>query len=363
MSANSGRTQRQGNGVVSLIRQHAHVRVVLPAMVATGLTAYVISIAVAPKSAGQLWQIVKSTWWLILLLTPPYLAIRAMVWRSLLKELNIEIPWRPLIASFAAGEMTKALPAGVYVENYLLAKVAHFRGYAVARSSMATTATLGLESIVAVPILLAIGIPGSPWIRWAVLAIIAAWMVVLLAVWMFVRYRAHVVTDKSPQWQQQGIQFARAFLQAGADLISWQTVALVIPTALYMLIYVIDLYAILRALGIRRLDFVDVMSLYSFVVLVVILIPIPTELGLTDFSGLSGLVAFGVASAPAAIVMLALRALVTGATIAFAGTLLFLLRSELVNADTDGDSNASNRNKERIEHIRAGPDPEAIAGR
>lgn len=346
--------------IVSWIRRHARVRVILTLAVAIGLTAYVISIAVAPKSAGQIWRIIQGTWWLVLVLIFPYLAIRAFVWRQLLQDLDIEIPWRPLLASFSAGEITKSLPAGIYVENYLLAKVAHFRAHAAARSSMATTAMLGLESIVAVPVLLIAQIPGRLWIRWAMLGIIGVWVAVLAAAWLLVRYRARTIAENSPDWQQRGIRFAKAFLEAGSDLISWRTAALVLPTALYMLIYVTDLDAILVAVDVKRLKFVDVMSVYAFVVLVVILIPIPTELGLTDLSGLSALIAFGVPSATAAIVMLGLRALVTGLTIAVAGLMLFLLRSELSNAEED--VNRSGPQSPQLDRAKNEPRSQIIGG-
>lgn len=317
------------------IRQHIHARILLPVVIGVGLAAYVINIAIAPKSGVHLLDIVRATWWIILLLTIPYMAIRAYIWRQLLLQLGIKIPWRPLAVSFAGGEITKFLPAGIYVENYLLARLAHFRAHTAVRSSMATTAMLGLEAFIALPILLVVGLPGAPWVRWVVVAVVGAWVALLLIAWLLVRYGARHIQSRNWRWLKQGTELAEEFLEAGGDLVTWQTVWLIIPAALYMLVYVADLYFIIPSVGIHNVSFADTMSIYSFLVMTVILIPIPTELGLTEFSGLAALGAFGISQPTAAIIMLGLRALATGMTIAVGALVIFFLRGELSHPDSD----------------------------
>lgn len=310
------------------LRHRARLQIVVPAIIAVGLVAYVISVAIAPKSGGELWDILRATWWIVLLLTFPYLALRAFIWRRLLAELNIRIAWRTLLVSFAAGEMTKFLPAGIYVENYILARLARFREHATSRSSMATTATLGLEAFVAVPALLLLGLPGERWLPWTLGGIVILWVVVLVAAWLLVRYGAQHLTAHRWNWLQKIAKALEEFLEAGGDLITWRTATNIIPTALYMLIYVIDLYLIINVLGIHGLTFFNAVAIYAFVALTVILVPIPTEIGLTEFSGLTALLAFGIPGATAAVIMLGLRALTTGMTIVVSGLLLLILRDE-----------------------------------
>jgi uncharacterized membrane protein YbhN (UPF0104 family) len=341
MAASAPESKSRHERILGWLRRHAQVQVILPAAVGIGLVAYIISLATAPNSGGQLWAIVRSTWWIILLLTIPYLAIRAFVWRRLLQELGITIPWRPLLVSFAGGEITKSLPAGIYVENYLLARLAHFRQHAISRSSMATTAMLGLESFIAVPILLIIGLPGLPWIFWTVIGIVLAWLVVVALAWLLVSYGVHHLPPGTWGWVRRVAQFLETFLEAGGDLLTWQTLWKVIPTALYLLVYAVDLYVIIRAVGVHNVSFVDTMSIYSFVVLTVILIPIPTEIGLTEFSGFAALAAFGIQQSTAAIIMLGLRALATGMTILVGGVLLLVLRGELSHPDPIPGATAS----------------------
>ena len=321
-------------GALVWIRRHAQLRTVVPALVGLGLVAYVVNIASTPKSGAEFWSVVRGTWWIILLLTIPYLVTRAFVWWGLLKQLGLDIPWRPLAVAFAGGEMTKMLPAGIYAENYLLTRLEHFRSRGTVRSSMATTATLGLESLVAVPVLLVLGIPGFPWLRLTILALVGAWLLFIAFTWAAVRFGRRHLDAGSPGWLRQGFELADDFLKAGRSLIAWRTLALAAPTAAYLLIYAVDIFSIMRSAGVDTVSFADAIAVYAFVVLTVILIPIPTEIGLTEFSGLSALEAFGIPQASAAVVILSLRALATGMTMLAAGLVILALRSQLTHPDT-----------------------------
>src|SRR5579884_3640693 len=135
-------------------KDQAKVEVVAPVVVAFGLLAYVMSVAVAPRSATELWNVIQQDFVVILILTFPYLAARAGVWRLLLRQLGFEISWRQLLAAFAAGEMTESIPAGVYTQNFVLSRLNHFNKVSAIRSSTATTAMLGLETLIALPVVL-----------------------------------------------------------------------------------------------------------------------------------------------------------------------------------------------------------------
>lgn len=314
------------------VRHLANPRVVLPFAVGIGLLAYVISLATAPQSGAQLWQIVQRTWWIVLLLVVPYLALRALVWHELLEQLGIAVPWRPLLVAFAGGEITKSLPAGVYVQNYLIARLEHFGQVATARSTMASTAMLGLEAALAVPVALLLGWPGAAWVRWTLLGIVVAWVVIVVLAWLLVNFGVHHLPARTPDWVRSVTRFIEKFLEAGGELLAWRTARSLVPTAAYMFIYAVDLYVIVRALGIPGISLLDAVGIYAFVVLTVILVPIPTEIGLTEFTGLMALIAYGIPQPTAAIVILGLRALATGMTIIVSGALLILLRRELSRA-------------------------------
>lgn len=314
--------------------QRADATVIIPLVVSLGLLAYVSYLGSARDSAGQLWEIVRHTWLPILLLTIPYAAARALVWYELLQELGIRVPKRQLAAAFAGGEITKSLPAGIYVQNFLLGRLTHLSQHSTIRSATATTAMLGLESLLALPVALIIGIPGSPWVRWVLVGVVVLWLVILVLAWALVRYRTMHMPPRVARWRKRLIQGIEEFLAAGKELVTVKTLRSLVPTAIYMLVYVIDLYIIMRAVGVYTVNFMDVMGVYALVVLAVILVPIPTEIGITEFTGLGGLLAYGIPHSTAAIIMLSLRLLATGATILVAGVVLIVVRHEVASKET-----------------------------
>ncbi len=318
-------------------RRRSHgASIIVTLVVALGMLAYVAYIAAAPRSAAQLWSIIGQTWPLVAALIVPYLGARLLVWFALLRQLGITVPWQPLVVAFAAGEMTKSLPAGIYLQTYLLGRMNHLDRHALTRSTMATTAMLGLESALAVPVVVILGIPGAPWVRQTVIAVVLAWIVILALAWALVHYRATHLGPRVAAWRRRLVLLIEDFLKAGGELISWRTTRALLPTAVYMFVYVLYLYAIIKALGIRRVGIVDTMAIYAMLVLAVILIPIPTEIGITEFTGLGALLAYGIPGSTAAVVMLALRAVATGATILTAAITLLVMRRQLAAIDAGG---------------------------
>ncbi|HEV3310858.1 MAG TPA: lysylphosphatidylglycerol synthase transmembrane domain-containing protein [Chloroflexota bacterium] len=307
----------------------AKISIIIPAVIAAGLLAIVSRIAANRGSAAELWALLQQTWVLVLILTIPYLAARALVWRELLAELGIKVPVRHMAISFAGGEITKSLPAGVYVQNYLLARLEHFGRFSNVRSSMATTAMLGLETALALPIALIFGVPHEPWLFWTLIGVVVAWIVVLFLAWMLVHHWGPDFDAHLPPWLRRVRVLAEDFLAAGGELITVKTLRSLVPVAIYMMFYVVELYAIIRAVGITSITFTDTMGIYALIILAVVLVPIPTEIGLTEFAGLGALLAYGVERTKAAVVMLGLRILATGMTIVVASIVLLVLRREL----------------------------------
>jgi uncharacterized membrane protein YbhN (UPF0104 family) len=315
-------------------------------MVAAGLLAYVAKIVSNPRSTGQLWAALQGAWWMVLLLTFPYLACRLYVWNDLMRELGLRIPWRPVLVSFAAGEMTKSIPGGIYLENYLLDRLSHLDENRVVRSTVATTALLGLEALLSLTVVLLLSVPGWTWVRWALLGIVAVWIGVLGLIWLLVHKSARL-ESRFPFWLRHLRFDAEQFLEAGRCVMRPRTLRDLPPTASYMLVYSADLYVIMRALGARHIGFVAIMTVYSVVVLAVILIPIPTDLGLAEISGLGALTAFGVERGMAAAIVLALRVLGTGATLLVAAVILVLFRGELSRAWKEEAEDESSETPER----------------
>ncbi len=312
------------------VRQRTDLKVILPIILTLGLLGYVSILAGGAESRGDIWLIVQRTWWVVLLLTVPYIAARAILWHELLEQLGIHVPWRPTLVALASGEIAKTIPGGIYVQNYVLARVADFGELPVVRSSTATTATLGLESALALPVALIIGVPDTPWLVWTLVGIVVAWLVLLAVLWLLVRYWEVHVAAGTPGWLRHVLLIADEFLESGAELFTWRTARAFVPTAVYMLVYVADLYLIAAAVGVHTISFLETMGIYAVVVLVVILVPLPTKLGTTELTGLTAFLAYGIPRPTAAIIMLGLRLLATGATMLLAAGLLVALRKEFL---------------------------------
>jgi uncharacterized membrane protein YbhN (UPF0104 family) len=162
---------------------------------------------------------------------------------------------------------------------------------------------------------------------------VLVWIAVLILAWLLVHYRETHMSPHAAAWRRRVVLVAEEFLAAGGELVALRTAKALVPTALYMLLYTIALYAILQAAGVHGVG--ATLGMYAILVLAVILVPIPTEIGLTEITGLGALLAYGVPSATAAIVMLSFRILTTGATLLVAGGLLVLLRHELESTGSD----------------------------
>ena len=309
--------------------QRLDLGVALTLLVVLGMLAYVSYVAIGRGSGAELWTILRRTWWLVLLLTVPYLGARMVVWYELLCQLDISVPTRQLMVAFAGGELTKSLPAGIYVQNYLLGRLGHLGQRSLVRSTMATTTMLGLESVLALPTALIIGLPGTPWLSWVLLGLVGAWVAFLLLFALLVRFRQRHIGPRAAAWRYRLVSIIGDFLAAGREFLTFRTARSLVPTAVYMLAYAAELYLIIRAAGGSHITLHDAMGIYAVLVLATILVPIPSEIGITEFTGLSALLAYGLPPHIAAIIMLGFRILGSGSVILLAGAAIFLLRREL----------------------------------
>ena len=326
--------RKAGHGLKRLLLR-SNISIVLTTFVAAGMLAFVANLASVKGSGELLLVVLGKTWVLVLILTVPYLVARAFIWQELLAALSVIVPIRSMAISFAAGEITKTLPGGIYVQNYLLARLQKFDEYSTVRSSMSTTAMLGLEAALALPMALIFQVPGQPWIFWTLLAIVVAWIILLFLAYMLVHHWGVDFRDRLPKWLDKLREILDEFLSAGTELIRPRTFRLLAPAAVYMMFVVIMLYAIIRAVGIPGITFGDTIGIYALIVMVDVLVPIPTEIGLTEFTGLGALLTYTSQQSKAALVMLCFRILVTGSTIAIAAVILAALRTSFVGERVD----------------------------
>ena len=140
------------------------------------------------------------------------------------------------------------------------------------------------------------------------------------------------------------VRGARSFLGSTRPLLAVRTLRdNLVPVVLSLVIVAVDVWLLGRAVGIPGFSFREAAVVYGFSTLVLVLTPVPTDLGTTEASGAGALLAFGATRPQAVATLLLLRILLTGATMLITGPLLLAMSRQLIPPDASaasgGDSN------------------------
>jgi uncharacterized membrane protein YbhN (UPF0104 family) len=313
-------------GFKAVLARLLNLRVILSVVLGLGMLAALLALG----NPARAWQLMMQTGWQtvvgVVLLTIPYLAARLLVWRQLLAEEGVALTWRPIMAAFAAGEFSKSLPGGIYIEDYLLGRC----GVRIAPSLIATTAVSGLETLMAVPVVLGFGVPGWGWLLPTIAGVLAVYVVGLSALWWAANPGGADVRVHRPHPVLALMRGVCSFLAAARPLLVLRTVrATLVPVVLELTLVAVDVWLLGRAVGIPGISFREAAVVYGFSTLVLVLIPVPTDLGTTEASGAGALLAFGATRPQAVATLLLLRILLTGATMLLTGPLVLALSRQL----------------------------------
>src|ERR671932_521681 len=264
---------------------------------------------------------------LILIFTASYEALRAVQWFLLLRVVNPREPWQTALMSYMGGELTKAVPGGQYFQAYLLRQA---RGVPLACSTAATTIILRLEVVVSAAIILLLGVGPWTWARPAALVVLGASSVlVLLVKWRPGRVQVQATVHRHPRLRSAWLWWT--------DFVRWADIllrprAIGVAAALcagYIACAALGLWAIVAALSIPGIGLHEALSVYAFALGLELTIPIPTDLGLMEVSGLAVAMAYGFPRADAQAVILMQPIVSTILVSGIAGVSLVLLRGHL----------------------------------
>jgi hypothetical protein len=317
------RRQRVQRIAISLLQHVLRPNVFVPAVLGFGLLAFILLVSNPKKIGPLLAHIGFITGVTVFGLTIPFLAARAIVWRQLLSEEGVQVSWRAALMAFAGGEFAKSLPGGVYFEDYLLRSCCNVP---FGQSIAATTAVSGLEAIVALPVVMIWGVPGWRWLRLSLGIAICVYIAVLVTLWWLANPQGESARIPVPRLLAPVVSTVRELLLDARPFFSLRTLRdNTAPTALYLLVVSVDLFIIGRTIGIHQLDLREAAVAYCFSVLALILVPIPTDIGVTEASGAGVLYAFGATPSQAVATLLGLRILLTGSTMAITGAILLAL--------------------------------------
>ncbi|MBU6428358.1 MAG: hypothetical protein KGR26_05070, partial [Cyanobacteria bacterium REEB65] len=230
--------------------------------------------------------------------------------------------------AYLGGETTKALPGGIYFQNYLLGKLSgHPAAFGVATSLV----LVGLEAAVLMAFVLAFGIPGWPWLRPLLLGFSAAWIVLLFILW-----RSGLVGNLA-EWSK-GRHPAICRVMRQADLLYRGLVSIWHPllwlelfalTVGYLFLNCIEFWLIAGANPAGHpLSLSAATAATSFSMLLPMMLPVPIQLGLNELTGTGALVAMGVPLGQSISWMFALRFWATGLVFPTALPLMAILHDE-----------------------------------
>jgi uncharacterized membrane protein YbhN (UPF0104 family) len=253
--------------------------------------------------------------------------VRIVEWHYLLTALGQRPLPRHSVLTLLGGDASQILPAGVYVQNYLLQQA---EGTAFAVSLAATLAMQLLEAAVSLLVMTVVGVPGWDWLRPVTAVVSAGYIAFLVLVsrrpvvnWI----EAHA-TGKS--WGAWILDQLGHFLE-GLEVLMQPRVVVraALLTASYLVFTVAAFYVTLKAYGLPNIGPAEAAAIYSFVLTLIILVPLPSDLGLSEGGGVTILLAFGVPLAEGLTIMLIIRFAVLLFTEAIAGVTILVLRREL----------------------------------
>lgn len=286
----------------------AEPKVFLPILIGLGLLVVLIIFA-GPQEALRLITHFNAVYLIaFFLLTAGYEVVRCAQWHYMLSKLNIRVPLQTQIFSYAIGEVTKNLPVGNFVPDYLLTRS---KGTDFGRASSSSLLVSVLEVAVALAGIVIIGIDDWTWVRPVIL--IGGFIFVLLA-WAFYSWHhsphsastlpGHARhTGHAPgwarrmlqwKWVQGGLHELREFTQGEATLLHPHVIAVsALACAVYMVFTGLALYAVIVGLGLSGITWEEALVASFFSLAVSTIIPVPTDLGSSEVSGAGALIAMG----------------------------------------------------------------------
>jgi hypothetical protein len=274
------------------LRRLLRTRFILPAIATAVLLLFAFSVAGLSEVMASLHHLTAATVVRSLGLAAAYLVVKGMTWRFLLTGLGIRIHWRRLTLAFLIGESCIPIPSGVYIENYVLRRIA---GAGFATSAAATTVMLALEAMVVFVTLVILPVPTLTWLR----PIILATGFAIAALWALL---THIRLRRDPQRRSLRRSAVGVLRQAAGDLFdglrALATPRILVPCAVastaYLLIVVLSFMNIAHGVGATGLTLLQALTIYFFSLAAMFLFSgVVSQLGVVEVVGMTAAEAWG----------------------------------------------------------------------
>ena len=262
-------------------------------------------------------------------------ALRAVQWRIFLNAIGIQATRREAFLTLAGGDAAQILPGGLYFQDLLISRELNTT---VSAPLAATTLMIWMEITMAMLALAVLGLPGIPVLR-PVMAFcgIGSLLVLLLAHTRLLNsVRSLFCFCEGPLAKIKLGKFGRN-LVAGMDNFLASFAGLSDPRVLltglgicaaYMALTIIGFWMVIVGLGISIVGIAQATAIYSLVLAVVDINPLPSDLGVSELSGVGGFLAFHVSESAGLAAMLTFRILLLIGEELVAAAVFLLFREE-----------------------------------
>lgn len=317
MPTKSQRDQSTGDPGLFARLTH-HTKEVIGVLLGLFLLGMLMKVSSFGRIANGFRQFDWAFWPLIAALLACRTVLRVIEWRYLLNRLGQRVDWPHAAVAQLAGDAGQFLPGGIFLSNIVLKQS---RQIDTAKSFAATWGMILLEGFVSLLALIGLGVAGY-WYSHLLAAIVAAGLVGFM-VWVSREQTTKAMSRQERLHRRlfgQVVHAARALLEAVHDLLVPRT--LLVSTALtvpYIVFTIAAFYVLVHAgMHVSELSWTGAAQIYCFVMAAIDVSPLPTDIGVSEGSGLMIFLANGVASWKGMVAMLLIRiAVVTTAAVLF----------------------------------------------
>ncbi len=304
------------------VRGRARLRALLnpKVLIGTILGAVVLATLLSLSDIGTVWHIIEGFPPIILPMLFALIVgremLRAVQWRIFLNAIGIHATRREAFLTLAGGDAAQVLPAGLYFQDLLISRELNT---GVSAPLAATTLMIWMEVTIAMLALAILGLPGVPLLR-PIMAVcgVGSLLILLLAHTRLLNgVRSFFCFCEGPLAHIKLGKFGRK-LVTGMDTFIGSFAGLSHPKVLlsglalctaYMTLTIFGFWMVCQGLSITQVGPAEATAIYSLVLAVVDVNPLPSDLGVSELSGVGGFLAFHVNADAGLAAMLTFRIL------------------------------------------------------
>jgi len=281
-------------------------------LIATILGAVILATVLSLSDISAVWHIMEGF--------PPHVIpilfalvvgreiLRSIQWRIFLNAIGIHASRREAFLTLAGGDAAQILPAGLFFQDLLVSRELNT---SVSEPLAATTLMIWMEVTVAMLALAILGLPGIPALQ-PIMAFcgIGSLVVLLLAHTHALNLVLNLVRRFEGKFRRgrKLVQGLESFVGSFAPL-SHPKVLLsgLVLCAAYMTLTIYGFYLVCVYLNIPGIGVPEAAAIYSLVLAIVDVNPLPSDLGVSELSGVGGFLAFHVPASAGLAAMLTFR--------------------------------------------------------